>query len=161
MRLSCVSIGLLSRLTRFLQFVSVLSVFAVSPVPLLLAQLAPAVVTLTTSATPSTAEPGVTVVGISGTGFPSGTINPADVQVQLQPMAPGIGPAMVAAVSAVTTLYGSTRRVSFQVFPANGANNVHAPTLYLASVAGKTTTGLSFSSINNSSLTINPPAAIQ
>jgi hypothetical protein len=125
------------------------------------AQTATAVVTLSPSAIPVVAEPGVTIVSIVGSGFPKGTISPSNVKVELQPAVPGGGPAMGAVVSAVTTLYGSTRAVSFRVVPQTPSNNVTTPTSYLISVSGKAQSGQAFASKNSASLLVDPPASIQ
>ena len=74
-------------------------------------------VTLSPVASPSTAQPGVTVVNVTGSNFPSGTITPAQVTVNLVPAT--TGPAMTASVTAVTTIVGSTRRITFQFTGAN------------------------------------------
>lgn len=117
-----------------------------------------AAITLAPATLPTAAAPGVTPVNATGTGFPSGTITPAQVRVSLQPEA--AGPAMVAAVSSVTTLTGTSRRVTFQVSPANPAQTVQVPTVYRVSLAGTTVEGAPFASSNTSALTINPPASI-
>jgi RHS repeat-associated protein len=116
---------------------------------------APVAVTLTPIVSPSAGQPGVTVLNVTGSNFPSGTITPNSVSVTLAPAT--TGPAMTATVSAVTTIAGSTRRITFQV---NGPN-VAAPTLFNVSVSGSTSTGQSFASTSNAALTINPPASIQ
>jgi hypothetical protein len=68
---------------------------------------------------------------------------------------------MVAVVSAIKTLYGSTREVFFKVAPQDPTGNVTAPASYLVSVAGTTQAGQTFSSKNSASLLIDPPATIQ
>ena len=115
----------------------------------------PAPITLTSATTPGSAEPGVTYVNVVGSGFPSGTIGAKDVTVTLAPAS--TGPAMTAVVQSVTTLFGSSRRVTFQVSPAN---EVTSPTAYLVSLSGATEQGAAFASTNTSALTINPPASI-
>jgi len=112
-------------------------------------------VTLQQSTVPSSAEPGVTYVNLTGTNFPSGTIAPTSITVTLAPAVSG--PAMTATVKSVTTLVGTSRRITFQVSPGN---SVASPTPYLVTVSGTTSQGLSFVSANTSSLTINPPAKI-
>ena len=57
----------------------------------------------------------------------------------------------------MATVIGSTRRVTFQIPTAIA---VGAPTAYLVSLAGRTTTGVAFASSNTASLTVNPPPKI-
>jgi RHS repeat-associated protein len=64
---------------------------------------------------------------------------------------------MSATVSAITTVAGTTRRITFQVT----GPNVASPTLYNISVSGSNSAGQAFANANNASLTINPPASIQ
>ena len=82
------------------------------------ASSAAAVVTLSPSASPSTAQPGTILVNLTGSNFPSGTISPANVTVTLVPAVAGGGPTLLAAASAVTTIVGTTRRATFQVPPS-------------------------------------------
>lgn len=117
----------------------------------------PAAVTLMPTASPSAAEPGVHYVTIIGNNFPTGTITPSGVSVTLNPVTLGAGPTMAAVVQSVTTVIGSTRRVIFQISPAQ---SVKVPTPYLVSIIGTTTQGASFASQNKATLTVNPPAAI-
>ncbi|HLH08284.1 MAG TPA: PKD domain-containing protein, partial [Terriglobales bacterium] len=110
---------------------------------------------LASAATPATGQAGVTVNNVTGGPFPSGAINPSDVTVTLTPAGGGTSATTVA--TAVTTLMGTTRRVSFLV-PAS--ISVSTPTPYLVSISGLTSGGLAFASSNSSTLTINPPAAV-
>jgi RHS repeat-associated protein len=139
--------------------ISFLTVLLVLPAPEFLTPTAAALsatqVTLQPSTAPSSAEPGVTYVNLTGTNFPSGTIAPNGITVNLAPAVSG--PAMTATVKSVTTLVGTSRRITFQVSPAN---SVASPTPYLVTVSGTTSQGLSFVSANTSSLTINPAATI-
>ncbi len=113
----------------------------VSPASKSLAFQGPTANQVSPSTAPGTAEPGVTTICLNGTGYPAGTINPAQVTVQVQPQAPATGPAMTAVVSAVTSVLGGARRIAFTAVPANSANNVLAPTNYLVSVSGSTVGG--------------------
>jgi beta-lactam-binding protein with PASTA domain len=115
----------------------------------------PAAVTLQPGTAPAAAEPGVTIVNVMGSGFPTGTIPAANVNVELAPA--GSGPVMTAAVLSVVTVIGTTRRIAFQISPTN---QVSLPTVYKVSVSGTTSTGVSFASSNTSAVTINPPATI-
>ncbi len=115
----------------------------------------PAAVTLQPGTAPAAAEPGVTIVNVMGSGFPTGTIPAANVNVELAPA--GSGPVMTAAVLSVVTVIGTTRRIAFQISPTN---QVSLPTVYKVSVSGTTSTGVSFASYNTSAVTINPPATI-
>lgn len=112
-------------------------------------------ITLTPSASPGTGQPGVTNINITGSHFPSGIIPPANVTVMIRPAAGG--PTVSTAAQAVTTLIGSSRRVTFQI-PA--AISVAAPTPHLVSLSGTTTGGVSFVSGNASSITVNPSSSI-
>jgi RHS repeat-associated protein len=112
-------------------------------------------ITLSTAASPAAAQPGVTVVTVTGTGFPSGTILPASTQVELVPQSGGAR--VTTAATSVTLVVGSTRRVAF-LTPI--AISVASPTTYLISLSGTTTTGQQFSSSNRATLVINPAAAL-
>ncbi len=104
-------------LCRFLQLaklrglLSCLLAFALLPIEVVRSQ-SPSTIVLSAAATPNAAEPNVTATSVTGSGFPSGTIAPSAVTVHLAPVAPATGPAMVAVVSAVTTLFGTSRRIS-------------------------------------------------
>jgi RHS repeat-associated protein len=111
---------------------------------------------LSPNTAPLTAQPGVTVVNLTGNNFPDGTILPGEVNVALQVASGSTGPALTTTVNTVTTIAGSTRRIAFQV---NGPN-VLSPTPYLVSVSGTTSAGTVFLSANQASLTINPPPII-
>jgi hypothetical protein len=117
---------------------------------------AQSVVTLVPVATPATAQPLVTSVTVTGSGFPAGAITPANVTVTLTANAQGGGSGTTQA-TAVQPIVGTTERVTFQV-PGSIAPTVPAP--YQISIAGVTATGASFSSGNTASLTINPAARI-
>jgi len=80
--------------------------------------LSTAVVTLSASASPSTGQPGTILVNLTGSNFPSGTISPANVTVTLVPAVAGSGPTLSVVASTVTTITGTTRRVTFQVPPS-------------------------------------------
>jgi RHS repeat-associated protein len=112
-------------------------------------------VTLTATTTPSTGQPGVTTVSVTGSGFPTGTILPASTTVSLQPTAGGA--AVTTSATAITTIVGSTRRVTFTI---PGSIVVLNPASYVITVSGTTTTGIVFASSNSSALTINPAALI-
>ncbi len=148
----------LLHLTKHREWLSCLLVLTLLPIGVVHAQSASTIV-LSAATTPSAAEPNVTTVSITGTGFPGGAIVPSGVTVRLTPAAGG--PSMVAVVSAVTTLFGTSRRITFQVSPANSLNEVQTPTEYLVSVSGTCSGGVAFSSSNTAALTINPPATLQ
>jgi hypothetical protein len=117
-------------------------------------------VNLTPTPSPSSGGPGVTNVVVTGSGFPSGTISPAQVTVRL---APGIGapagsPLATIPATSVATVIGSTRRVGFQI-PSTLL--VSSPAPYQVTISGVTGAGGSFASINAANLTVNPPPAIQ
>ena len=72
---------------------------------LLVAQ-GPSVVTLTTSATPGTAEPSVTVISLPVVAFLAEPSTRQMCRFNSSPCRPAQGPAMVGTVTAVTTLFG-------------------------------------------------------
>jgi len=112
--------------------------------------LAQTSVKLNASASPSSGQPGVTSVSVTGSGFPSGTISPSAVTVTLTPSG---GSAVTTTASSVGTVIGSTKIVGFLI---PGSISVSSPTVYAVTIAGQTTTGTAFQSSNASSLTINP-----
>lgn len=112
-------------------------------------------ITLASSSTPLVGQAGVTVNSVTGGPFPSGTLPPANVKVTLTPS--GGGTTVSTTASAVTTVVGSTYRISFLVPPSI---TVSTPTKYLVSISGTTSGGSSFASANSSAITINPPATI-
>jgi hypothetical protein len=114
-------------------------------------------VTLNASATPSAADAGVTNVTVVGHGFPSGTIPPANVTVTLNPTTSGAGPSGTTTATAVTFVSGATYDVTF-VVPTSIA--VSTATSYQVGIAGTTSTGAAFASINTASLTVNAPVKI-
>ncbi|MGH9354070.1 MAG: hypothetical protein ACRD2G_18225, partial [Terriglobia bacterium] len=113
-------------------------------------------VTLSPTASPSAGQAGVTVVSVLGSGFPSGIIPAASVSVSLQAATAGAGPSGTATATVVTTIIGTTRRVTFQIPQSIG---VAAPTPYRVSIGGSTSTGITFASGNSAALTVNPPAS--
>jgi hypothetical protein len=66
--------------------------------------LAQSTVTLSPAASPGTGEPGVTNIIVTGYGFPSGSIPPANVTVTLQPSKAGAGPSGTTQANAVQPL---------------------------------------------------------
>jgi hypothetical protein len=122
--------------------------------PLLLSAQTTAV-TLSPSASPTLGQAGITPVNLTGAGFPTGTITASAVSVSLTPSAGGT--VVTTTATAVTTIAGSTRRVTFTI-PA--AISVTSATAYAVSIAGITTTNTAFASSNTASLTVNPGAQI-
>ncbi len=110
-------------------------------------------VTLSSATIPSTAEPGVSTVYLQGSGFPTGTIVPANIQVSLSPTN-GVGPSATVPASAIQTIIGTTRRVAF-VVPTSIA--LASPTPYQAAILDVTD---GFQSNNAASLTVNPAATL-
>ncbi len=115
----------------------------------------PVSVTLLQSTSPAAAEPGVTSISVTGSNFPSGVIPAANVTVSLARS--GGGSPVNAVASAIATVAGTTRRVTF-IVPASVS--VQAPTGYTVSLSGTTSTGVAFASANSSTLTVNPAATI-
>lgn len=115
----------------------------------------PMAITLISTTSPTAGEPGVTNLSVTGSNFPTGTIPPANVAIDLK--AASGGSTVTALATAVTTITGTTRRVSFTI-PIS--LTVSAPTAYTVSLAGTTSTGTAFISSNSATLTINPAAGI-
>ena len=115
----------------------------------------PAGVTLLPSASPSVAEPGVTSISVTGSNFPAGTIPAANVTVTVT--VGGGNSAVTTPATAVTTVVGTTRRVSFTV---PGTVSVSAPASYVVTIAGSTFAGTLFASSNAAALTVNPAASV-
>jgi hypothetical protein len=114
-------------------------------------------VSLSSVASPSAGQAGVTTITLTGSNFPAGTINATQVQVRLQPARSGGGPPTTVAASGVATVVGSTRRVTFTI---PSTVTVGGPTAYRASLSGATTSGIAFASSNSASLTVNPAASV-
>lgn len=112
-------------------------------------------VDLTSTATPSTAQAGVTTASVTGSGFPSGTIWAANVTVTLTPKLGGTP--ITTTASNVTPGTGSTSTIAFLV-PAS--ISVATPTVYEVSLSGATTTGIPFQSSNSSALTVDPTSYV-
>ena len=114
-----------------------------------------AMVTLTSSASPSSAQAGITTASVTGSGFPSGTIWASNITVTLTPKLGGT--AVTTTATTVTAGTGSTNTVAFLV-PASMV--VTAPTVYEVSISGATTTGIPFQSSTSSALTVNPKSYV-
>lgn len=114
-------------------------------------------VNLTSPASPAAAEPGATLITLTGSAFPPGSIVAAQVNVKLEPATVGAGPTLTTVASGVQTVVGTTRRVTF-IVPVSLV--VSQPTLYGVLVSGSTAIGTSFSSTNAAQLTIQPIAGI-
>ena len=70
-------------------------------------------VTLSPAASPTAGQAGVTSISVTGSGFPTATIPPANTDVKLEPGAGGS--AVSTKATAVTTIVGTTRRVNFMI----------------------------------------------
>jgi hypothetical protein len=114
-----------------------------------------ATVTLSSTTSPSSGQPGTTNISVTGSGFPAGIIPASNVTVTLQPSGGGAG--VTTTASAVRTIAGPVDQVSFQI-PASVV--VSVATSYQVSIAGTTSTGVAFSSGNTSALTVIPAASI-
>jgi hypothetical protein len=107
-------------------------------------------IVLESSTSPAAAIPGSTV-GVGGTGYPEGPINPSQVQVTLRPASGGT--ALTVNATSVAAINSNNRIVAFSL-PAS--LSLSAPTAYLVSLRGLGVSGLSFASTNQAQLTINP-----
>ncbi len=117
--------------------------------------LAQTQVTLATTAAPALGQAGISVESVTGSGFPSGTIPPANVTITLTPS--GGGGATTTTATIVTVIAGQTERVYFLI---PSSISVSSSTAYKVSLKGTTSTGTAFVSSNSSALTINPSAAV-
>lgn len=111
-------------------------------------------VSLLPTATPSAAEAGLTLVSVTGSEFPAGTIIPSQVTVTLAPASPGTGDPVAVEAYSVTTVIATTRKVTF-LLPAS--IHVGSPTVYSISIASSTSPV--FTS-NQAVVTVNPSASI-
>jgi len=84
-------------------------------------------VTLSSSALPAVAQPGVQAVRLTVTKVPSGTILASSITVSLAPATPGTGPSAQVTASGFARVVGTTANVTFTV-PA--ALTLRAPTVY-------------------------------
>jgi hypothetical protein len=109
--------------------------------------------TLLSAAAPSAASPGGVNVTVTASGFPSGAINPAQIQVTFTPVVSSSGPVVNTAAAAIETVYGTQSRVTFRV---PSSLTFSTPVAYAITLSGP-----SFTSANSAQLTINPPPAIQ
>jgi RHS repeat-associated protein len=114
-------------------------------------------ITLASTTGPGIGQPGVTSITLAASNYPSGTINPNQVQITLTPVTAGTGATASFPPSAITTLYGTSRRLFFTI-PTT--ISVSSPVPYLVSVSGQTASGAAFSSGNSAALTIDPAAQI-
>ena len=114
-------------------------------------------VTLSNFTQPGTGQASVGSVSVTGSGFPSGTIPPANVTVTFKPSTVGGGPTGTTPATLVVPASGGNLRVVFQI-PASLA--VAAPTAYKVTIAGSTSGGAKFTSRNSAALTVNPPSQI-
>jgi len=87
---------------------------------------------------PSSGTAGTSTVSVTGTGFPSGTISPANVTVSLASSCGGTGAGTAA--SAVQTIIGTTDRISFTIPGSLSAGN------YFVSVSGTSNSDVDFNS---------------
>ena len=125
----------------------------------LIAQTSSAAVTIALSPTtsPSSAQPGITIVVLARvSNLSAGTITASSTDPHTPSRSGAIGPSLAATVTAFAALPISGGRITFQV---NGPN-LTAPTRYLVSAVGMTSTGTSFASVAPASIVIDPPPQI-
>ena len=106
-------------------------------------------------------------IQIAGSGFPSGTINPAQVNVTVTPSAGNGSPVSFCLSAAacsgpvgsnvVPPTGGSARNLIFKLPPYLSANQPYTATV---SVSGQTTAAVPFSTVTPANITINPSASI-
>jgi PEP-CTERM motif len=109
---------------------------------------AQAVVKLNTLTSPSSGLAGTAVVSVTGSGFPSGSINPSAVTLSFSKTCGG-PVAATEAPRSVSTILGTTDRAQFLV-PASLTSGD-----YFVSIAGTSVGGTSFSSSNCSEINVS------
>lgn len=95
---------------------------------------------------PSSGTAGTSTVSVTGTGFPSGSISPANVTVSLASSCGGTGASTPA--NTVQTIIGTSDKVGFTIPGSLSAGN------YFVSVSGTSNSDVAFSSGNCSSITV-------
>ncbi len=101
---------------------------------------------------PSSGTAATTTVSVTGTSFPSGTIDPSNVTVSIAGTCGGVGASTPA--KTVQTVIGTTDKVSFTIPGSLMAGN------YFVSISGTSNSNLTFSSGSScSSLTVAPGAS--
>lgn len=108
---------------------------------------ASATVKLNTWSAPSSGQSGLTFVSVTGSGFPSGTINPGSVTVFINTSCSTTG-ASTTVANQVTPVVGSSDRVQFEI-PGSLATGT-----YFVSISGTTTGGTAFTSSNCSEVNV-------
>ncbi len=98
--------------------------------------------------TPSSGLAGTSLVWVTGSGFPAGTISPSDVTIELHTSCGVTGGETAATALMVREILGSSQKVEFQV-PASVATGN-----YFVSLSGTTTSGAAFSSDNCSEIAV-------
>lgn len=110
-----------------------------------------ATVKLNAVTSPSSGTAGTSTVSVTGTGFPSGAINPASVAVALASTCGGSP--TTASVTAVQNIIGTTDKISFAIPNTLTAGN------YFVSVSGTSESAVSFTSSSCSAITVLPGAS--
>jgi hypothetical protein len=98
------------------------------------------------TATPSSGVSGTTYVNVIGSGFPKGTVNPANVSVKLAASCGG-PPLATTHATSVMPIMGTSERVQFRI-------PVLAPGLYYVAITDLAVGDANFSSLNCSVLTV-------
>ncbi|MGH9719434.1 MAG: malectin domain-containing carbohydrate-binding protein [Bryobacteraceae bacterium] len=107
-------------------------------------------------ATPNPAQAGTSSVTVTAANFPSGTITASAITVLLEPATAGAGPTASTQATSITTPVNGTLQVTF-VLPSS--ITVVAPTQYLISISGQTST-TPFGTATKASLVMNPGASL-
>ena len=108
---------------------------------------------LTADTLPSQGQAGSSVVYVSGSGFPSGTILPANVTVAFETTCGGT-PVASTNPSAVQLVFGTTRKVQVLLPALLRANT------YYVSLSGSTSIGTAFASTNCSQVQVIGAASL-
>ncbi len=105
-------------------------------------------VKLNTWVSPSSGISGTSLIWVTGSGFPSGTIDPSGISLALQTSCGVTAGETAASATAVRPVIGTAEKVEFQI-PASVATGN-----YFVTLSGKTTSGTAFSSSNCSEITV-------
>ena len=110
--------------------------------------LASSSVKLNTSTTPSSGISGTSLIWVTGSGFPNGTIDPSSVSLALQTSCGVTAGETAATATAVRPIIGTSEKVEFQIPASVVAGN------YFVTLSGRTTGGTAFSSSNCSEVAV-------
>ncbi len=105
-------------------------------------------VKLNSWASPSSGISGTSLVWVTGSGFPSGTIDPGSVTIDLETSCGTTAGETAATASAVKPILGSTEKIEFKIPASLSTGN------YFVTLRGSTTGGTAFSSSDCSEVAV-------